>query len=88
MMGASEQVLGTHSIANARGVFFMPNNCIPVRRKVRRSSIMLCGTPALANWVPSLDERRTLRVQQQEAGPMNEWLEKGLVFSFGACCYR
>ena len=67
MMGASEQVLGTHSIANVRGVFFMPAyNCIPVRRKVRRSSIMLCGTPALAKWVPSLDERRTLRVRQQE----------------------
>ena len=66
MMGASEQVLGTHSIANVRGVFFMPDNCIPVRRKVRRSSIMLCGTPALANWVPSLDERRTLRVRLQE----------------------
>jgi hypothetical protein len=25
-MGTSEQVLGTHSIANARGVFFMPDN--------------------------------------------------------------
>lgn len=63
-MGDSEQVLGTHSIANVRGVFFMPNNCKPVRRKVRRSSIMLCGTSVLANWVPSLDERRTLRVQE------------------------
>ncbi len=66
MMFPSEQVLGTHSIANVRGVFFMPINCIPVRRKVRRSSIMLGGTPALANWVPSLDERRTLRVQGAE----------------------
>jgi len=63
MMGCSEQVLGTHEFANVTGVFFMPNNCIPVRRKVRRSSIMLCGTPALATWVPSLDERRTLRVR-------------------------
>ena len=63
MMVSSEQVLGTHEFANVRGVFFMPDNCIPVRRKVRRSSIMLCGAPALAKWVPSLDERRTLRVR-------------------------
>ena len=65
MMFPSEQVLGTHSIANYTDGFFMPSNCIPVRRKVRRSSIMLCGTSVLANWVPSLDERRTLRAQEQ-----------------------
>jgi hypothetical protein len=69
MLFPSEQVLGTHSIANYTDGFFMPSNCIPVRRKVRRSSIMLCGTSVLANWVPSLDERRTLRVQKQEMHP-------------------
>ncbi len=71
MMFSSEQVLGTHEVADLTGVFFMPaDNCIPVRRKVRRSSIMLRGfTPVSASWVPSLDERRTLRVQKQEMHP-------------------
>jgi hypothetical protein len=43
MMFSSEQVLETHVIADTTGVFYARDNCIPVRRKVRRSSIMLCG---------------------------------------------
>lgn len=65
-MGASEQVLETHVFANVTGAFFMPaNNCIPVRRKARRSSFYATRvTPVLANWVSSHDERRALRVQE------------------------
>ena len=68
MMGFSEQVLETHKVASVKGVFFMPAyNCIPVRRKVRRSSFHATRvTPALANWVSSHDERRTLRAQEMK----------------------
>ena len=68
ILGASEQELETLKFANSTGVFFMPAyNCIPVRRKVRRSSLSaMRATPVLANWVSSHDERRTLRVRQQE----------------------
>ena len=68
MMFSSEQELETLKFASTTGVFFMPaDNCIPVRRKVRRSSFhAMRATPVLANRVSSHDERRTLRVQGAE----------------------
>jgi len=67
ILRASEQELETLKFAGTTGVFFMPANCIPVRRKVRRSSLNAPrATPVLANWVSSHDERRTLRVQEMQ----------------------
>ena len=64
MMEPSEQVLGHHVFATARGIFLLPKS-IPVRRKVRRISFMLQRRNALvANWCPSHDIRRTLRAQE------------------------
>ena len=70
-MGASEQVLGTHEFADITGVFFMPE-------KLHTCSAQSApfidhatrATPVSAKWVPSLDERRALRVQKQEADPV------------------
>lgn len=66
ILGASEQVLGTHVFAAVRGIFLLPKS-IPVRRTARRLSFMLQRRNALvAMWVPSHDRRRAVRVQQQE----------------------
>ena len=62
--GASEQVLGTHEIATVNGGFSIPvDNFIPVRRKARRSMLLLstvrrCSDPGFQASI----ERRALRV--------------------------
>ena len=60
MMFPSEQVLGTHSIANYTDGFFMPSNCIPVRRTLRvqeqphmaqyAKTCVVCGKQFTSNW--------------------------------------
>jgi hypothetical protein len=51
-MSFSEQVLGTHVIANTQGRFSFPlQNCIPVRCKAHRSTFMLrqAETPTVSD---------------------------------------
>jgi hypothetical protein len=71
MMFSSEQVLETHVIADTTGVFCCPrqlHTCSAQGAPFIDHAMRV--TPVLATWVSSLDERRTLRVQKQEADPM------------------
>ncbi len=64
MMFSSEQVLETHGIANATGVFCCPKQLHTCSAQgAPFIDHAAWATPVLASWVSSLDERRTLRVQ-------------------------
>ncbi len=66
MLFPSEQVLETHGIADTTGVFLCPkqlHTCSAQGAPFIDHAMRV--TPVLAPWVSSLDERRTLRVQEQ-----------------------
>lgn len=65
-MDTSEQVLETHESADIAGVFFMPeqsHTCSAQGAPFIDHAMRV--TPVSAKWVSSLDERRTLRAQEQ-----------------------
>ena len=81
MMFSSEQVLETHEFADITGVFFMPeklHTCsaqgAPFIDHATRA------TPVSALWVSSLDERRTLRVQEANSMQRITGTEGGYIY--------